>query len=199
MVPSIVFLYGDWHGASIDTNTVLLARENTLFHSAYVMEQHVLNDPKLQYIVLRYGSFYAEESFHTIQLIEGVRKRKIPLIDGGGQIKNFIHADDAADAMVHAFLNFDHHQNRILNVSDFKPIKFRDILHLIASKTGSPTPRSIPTWLARIILGKDMYQYLSSSFQIAAEPQLINWQPKHNFGEFIAEMLENHPLPNPVN
>ncbi len=66
-------------------------------------------------IALRYGGFYGAANDG---LVEPVRKRQFPIVDGGGGVFSFIHLDDAAAATV---LALEHDGPAIYNIVDDEP------------------------------------------------------------------------------
>jgi nucleoside-diphosphate-sugar epimerase len=67
------------------------------------VEMAVSNLVDLQGVALRYGSFYGPGTgMFEPAVVDQLRKRQFPLIDGGGGWWNFIHVDDAASATVAA-------------------------------------------------------------------------------------------------
>ncbi len=64
------------------------------------LEQAVLGAEWTEGIVLRYGAFYGPGTSFTPggEQFELVRRRKIPLVGGGGGVWSFIHVADAAEA-----------------------------------------------------------------------------------------------------
>ncbi len=99
-------------------------------------------------IVLRYGSFYGSPGD---SLVEPVRKRIFPIVDGGGGIISFIHLDDAAAATV---LALEHSGPVIYNVVDDDPAPVSEWLPVLAESLGAKQPRRVPRWLARLLAGK---------------------------------------------
>jgi nucleoside-diphosphate-sugar epimerase len=101
-------------------------------------------------IALRYGGFYGVA--HD-QMVDGVRKRMVPVIGDGRGYTSFIHLDDAAAATV---LALDHDGPAIYNVVDDEPAPMRDWLPALAEALGVKSPRHFPAWLARLAAGEGM-------------------------------------------
>src|SRR5260221_10274303 len=89
------------------------ANQEAILH----LEEAVLGARWTEGIVLRYGWFYGpgtsmapgEEQF------EMIRKRKFPLVGGGGGVWSFIHIADAAEATV---ASIEHGNRGVYNVVD---------------------------------------------------------------------------------
>lgn len=99
-------------------------------------------------IALRYGGFYGAAND---ALIEPVRKRRFPIVSGGGGIFPWIHLEDAAAATV---LALDHEGPAIYNIVDDDPAPVREWLPVLAQALEAQSPRRFPTWLARLFAGE---------------------------------------------
>jgi 2-alkyl-3-oxoalkanoate reductase len=99
-------------------------------------------------IALRYGGFYGAAND---ALIEPVRKRRLPIVGGGGGIFPWIHLEDAAAATV---LALEHEGPAIYNIVDDEPAPVREWLPVLAQALDAKPPRRVPTWLARLLAGE---------------------------------------------
>jgi 2-alkyl-3-oxoalkanoate reductase len=98
-------------------------------------------------IALRYGGFYGADNDG---LVPPVRKRQLPIVDGGAGVFSFIHLDDAAAATV---LALEHEGPAIYHVVDDEPAPVREWLPVLADALGAKPPRRVPRWLAGLIAG----------------------------------------------
>ena len=90
-------------------------------------------------IVLRYGFFYGPG---TAMAADGsttteVRKRRFPIVGGGGGIWSFVHIDDVADATVAAL---ERGRPGIYNVVDDEPAKASEWIPVLAETVGAKPP-----------------------------------------------------------
>ena len=117
------------------------------------LEQAVTNAAGIDGIVLRYGGFYGPGNAigEGGSTVEQIRKRKVPIIDGGTGIWSFIHIDDAAGATLAALENGT---KGIYNIADDEPAPVSEWLPALAADLGAKPPRRIPTWLARLVAGE---------------------------------------------
>ena len=93
------------------------------------------------------GSSYAPHGGFTRQLRAG----KVPIVGDGGSMFSFLHAHDAATALLAAV---DHPAaSGVLNIVDDQPTLARDWLPEMAAWRGAPAPGHIPAWLARLFAG----------------------------------------------
>ena len=187
---SIAFLYGNQHGKAVDALTPIAEHLPGILQSAVEMER-LVRESGVAYAILRFGSLYAPDSDQTQALLDGIRSGKLRRFGTGNFFWNMIHADDAASAVVHVLLHRDRLANKILNVSDFNPISFKELLHALADATHSKRPGSIPHWMARLGLGADTYSALTASYRLNDPEALLGWRPRYpHFREGLAAVLQ---------
>jgi 2-alkyl-3-oxoalkanoate reductase len=106
-------------------------------------------------LVLRYGSFYGPGTAISLApdaaMAAPIRKRRFPIVGGGGGVWSHVHIDDAAAATVAAV---DHGRPGIYNIVDDEPAPVREWLPVLASALDAKPPRSIPRWLGRLLAGE---------------------------------------------
>lgn len=105
-------------------------------------------DKRLEGIVLRYGYIYGAEAGSTAASAQMLRKRRLPMIDGGSGVWSWIHVDDAATAMVAAIERGK--PGEIYNVVDDQPVAWRDYLETFAALLRAPRPFSVPRWVGAL-------------------------------------------------
>jgi 2-alkyl-3-oxoalkanoate reductase len=137
------------------------------------LEQTVLEAP-LEGIVLRYGSFYGPGA--SASLVEQIRRRKLPVVGGGGGVWSWIHLDDAASATVAAL---ERGKRGIYNIVDDEPAKASECLPYLAEVIGAKPPMHVPAWLGRFLAGEaavGMMTEARGSSNAKAKREL-GWQP----------------------
>jgi nucleoside-diphosphate-sugar epimerase len=106
-------------------------------------------------LVLRYGGFYGPgtgiSSAPDALMAGPIRKRRFPIVGGGGGVWSLIHIHDAAAATAIAV---ERGEPGIYNVVDDEPAPVREWLPVLASALGAKPPRHIPRWLARLAAGE---------------------------------------------
>jgi nucleoside-diphosphate-sugar epimerase len=106
-------------------------------------------------VVLRYGAFYGPGTSISLapdaQIAAPIRRRRFPIVGGGGGVWSFIHVEDAAAATVAAL---EHGQSGIYNVVDDDPAPVREWLPALASALDARPPRRVPGWLVRLAAGE---------------------------------------------
>jgi nucleoside-diphosphate-sugar epimerase len=101
--------------------------------------------------VLRLGHLYGPGSTYADGATTAqIRKGKLPIVGAGGAIFSFIHADDAATAIVAAL---ERDLSGVLNVIDDDPAPLREWLPEMARMLDAPDPRHFSPWAARIAAG----------------------------------------------
>ena len=137
------------------------------------LEKTVLAAP-LEGIILRYGNFYGPGASES--LVEMVRKRKMPLVGGGGGVWSWIHLDDAASAAVAAV---ERGKRGVYNIVDDEPAEVAEWLPYLAEAVGAKKPMHVPVWLGKIAAGEvgvSMMTQIRGSSNAKAKSEL-GWQP----------------------
>jgi nucleoside-diphosphate-sugar epimerase len=136
------------------------------------VEQAVLAAP-VAGVVLRYGMFYGPGA--SDEMVELVRKRRMPIVGDGGGVWSMIHIDDAASATVAALTA----GNGIYNVVDDDPATSAVVLRTLAEIVGAKPPRHLPVWLARLAAGEVGVNYLTNirGSSNAKAKRELGWQP----------------------
>jgi nucleoside-diphosphate-sugar epimerase len=106
-------------------------------------------------LALRYGTFYGPGTGISLapdaQMAAPIRKRRFPLVGGGGGVWSFVHIEDAAAATAVAV---EHGPTGIYNIVDDEPAPVREWLPALASALDAEPPRRVPRWLARLAAGE---------------------------------------------
>ncbi|GAA3589071.1 NAD(P)-dependent oxidoreductase [Kribbella ginsengisoli] len=117
------------------------------------LEAAVTADQAIEGLVLRYASFYGPTGAigKGGELVELIRRRRLPLIGDGSGVWSFIHYDDAADATVRAVTTGD---PGIYQIADDDPASAAVWLPELARILGAKPPRHLPVWLAKLAAGE---------------------------------------------
>ena len=142
------------------------------------MESAVLGGVK-NGIVLRYGAFYGPGTWYTGsgEIARQFRARKLPLIGAGDGITSFIHVDDAASAAVAALDG----PPGVYNIADDEPARASEWMAVFAASIGAPSPRRVPAFLARLVLGKALTAWLTTMRGASNErsKRELRWEPHY--------------------
>jgi 2-alkyl-3-oxoalkanoate reductase len=133
----------------------------------------VLQAP-LEGIVMRYGSFYGPGDSDS--LVELIRKRRMPIVGGGGGVWSWIHLDDAAAATVAAL---ERGKRGVYNIVDDEPAKASEWLPYLAEVVGAKPPLRVPAWLGRLAAGEVAVGMMTEArgASNAKAKRELGWQP----------------------
>ena len=131
-------------------------------------------------VVLRYGFFYGPGTSYARdgQVAGEIRRRRLPVVGGGGGLTSFVHVEDAADATV---LALDHGAPGVYNIVDDAPAPAREWTPELARLLGAKPPRRIPAWLARLATSRTVATFateMRGSSNAKARREL-GWSPAH--------------------
>ena len=184
----IADVHGQQNGNFVSAETAIPQQQIKMLESAVEMEDIIRRKLNPNYLTLRFGHFYAADAFHTKDLIAKVSRGKMPMLGKGDFYWNLIHLDDAADSIVFGLDNFQKLKARPLDVSDFNPLLFSELLNRLSAITGGKKAFTLPLFIAKLILGKNTFAFLTNSFRLKQDPLLKDWKPKHP--DFISGIKE---------
>jgi 2-alkyl-3-oxoalkanoate reductase len=132
----------------------------------------------LEGIALRYGNFYGPGTAigKGGVIVKMIKKRRFPIVGGGGGIWSFIHVIDAARATIAAI---SRGAAGVYNIVDDEPAKVATWLPVLAKEVGARPPYKIPHWLGELMIGKagvSMMTQIRGCSNAKAKREL-NWTP----------------------
>lgn len=162
---SLGLLYGE-HGETWVTEETALAPKSPV-GAALDAERTIKNasDAGLPAVILRLGTVYGREAWHTRLLAQQARQRALAIVGDGKAYWSLLHADDAGRAIARSV--DDAEAGAIYNVADDRPTQMGDLLGLIARLTGAPQPSRVPAMLARAMLGSEIVTLLTTSVRLS--------------------------------
>jgi nucleoside-diphosphate-sugar epimerase len=144
------------------------------------LEAAVTGADWMQGIVLRYGAFYGpgtsmwpgEEQFELI------RKRRFPVVGGGGGVWSFVHIEDAAEATA---LAVERGEGGLYNIVDDEPAAVSEWLPALAEILGAPKPWRVPRWVGRAAAGEAGAVLMTEvrGASNAKAKRALGWSPRH--------------------
>jgi nucleoside-diphosphate-sugar epimerase len=147
------------------------------------LEQAVAGITWADGIVLRYGGFYGPgtgiETAPDAILANLIRRRRFPIVGGGGGVWSMIHITDAASATVAAI---EHGKPGIYHVADDDPAPVREVLREMARVLGARPPHRVPAWLVRPLTGKGAVEMMTRARGISNEKakRELGWTPRYS-------------------
>jgi nucleoside-diphosphate-sugar epimerase len=133
-------------------------------------------------IALRYGGFYGPgtgiEAAPGAVMTDLIRKRKFPIVGGGGGVWSLVHIADAASATVAVI---ERGRPGIYHVADDEPAPVRDFLPELARALGAKPPRRVPAWLVRLLAGEAPVEMMTRARGISSEKikRELGWTPRY--------------------
>ncbi len=154
--------YGNWNyersGSELKTEEDPLdpnppANQTKTLEAIRYLEDAVTGAEDLEGIAMRYGNFYGPGTGFATDgdLVEMVRKRKLPVVGDGAGVWSFAHVHDVA-AITAAALKRG--KRGIYNACDDAPSPVAEWLPGLAEAVGARQPRHVPTWVARLATGE---------------------------------------------
>jgi nucleoside-diphosphate-sugar epimerase len=127
-------------------------------------------------VVLRYGTFYGPGA--SDPLLDGVRKRQMPVIGGGTGIWSFIEITDAAAATLAAV---DRGAPGVYNIVDSDPAPVAEWLPYLAKVAGTKPPLRLPAWLGRLLAGEFVVAQMTNARGSSNEKarKELGWEPRY--------------------
>ncbi len=106
-------------------------------------------------LALRYGGFYGPGTSLSrdpdAQMAAPIRKRRFPIVGGGGGVWSHIHVEDAASATA---LAVERGRSGVYYIVDDEPAPVGEWLPVVAGALGAKPPRRVPRWLGRMAAGE---------------------------------------------
>ena len=133
-------------------------------------------------IVLRYGLFYGPgtgiSAAPDAVMAEQVRKRRFPIVGGGGGVTSLVHISDAASATVAAI---ECGKPGIYHVADDEPAPLRVWVPYLARTLRAKPPRRVPAWLVRLLAGRAPVDMMTQARGISSEKikRELGWTPRY--------------------
>ena len=162
---SLGLLYGD-HGDAWVTEETPLAK--TPLAAAVLDADTVVSMAGangLPVVTLRLGMVYGRDAWHTRMLAAQAQKRALVIVGDGQSYWSLLHAEDAGRAI--ALAVEDAEAGAVYNVADDRPTRMADLVALVARLAGAPEPKRIPAMLARMMVGADVIQLLTTSVRLS--------------------------------
>jgi len=146
------------------------------------LEHAITSADWVEGVVLRYGAFYGPGTSFAVkppgELARLIRKRRLPIVGGGGGVWSFIHIEDAATATLNAV---EGGTTGIYLVVDDEPAPVRDWLPEAALALGARRPLRLPRWLGRLAAGEAGVVLMTEArgASNAKAKRELGWRPRY--------------------
>jgi nucleoside-diphosphate-sugar epimerase len=181
LTQSIVFGYGYRdHGAKVITEDDRFGDPGTGPTAAHiramVAAERAASSDGLEGVALRYGLFYGPGK-PTAGMLAMVRKRRFPVIAGGGGYSAWVDLDDAAAATVAALEKG--RAGAAYNIVDGTPVTWGDFVDEAARLLGAKKPMRLPGWLVNAV-SPYAYSAMTTSMRVsnARAVEELGWTPE---------------------
>ncbi|MEH1934404.1 MAG: NAD(P)-dependent oxidoreductase [Nostoc sp.] len=148
-------------------------------HVVTEIERHLLGNPNLEGIALRYGFLYGPGTWFALDgdVAQQVRQQQFPIVGNGEGVWSWLHIEDAAIATVAAA---ERGNPGIYLITDDRPLEVREWLPAFARWLNAPPPPQISVQEALEIGGADAVYYgtqMRGASNAKAKREL-NFQPR---------------------
>ena len=181
--------YGNWNYARTDTTLKTEddpldpnppANQRKTLQAIRELEAMIVGAEGIDGLALRYANLYGPGTGLALDgdLVELVRKRRMPIVGDGAGVWSFIHVDDVATATIAAI---ERGPGGVYNIVDDEPAPVAEWLPELARAIGAKPPRHIPAWLGRIAIGEvgvSMMTQMRGTSNLKARREL-DWQPRY--------------------
>jgi nucleoside-diphosphate-sugar epimerase len=103
---------------------------------------------------------YGNGGFFKSMIIDRMQKGTFRIPGNGNYLKNFIHVDDVVGALI-AIIQKAETDSYIL--TDSQPVSFIEFLNYLSNNLGVKKPKTVPSTLAKLVLGSDAIKLLTRS------------------------------------
>lgn len=126
-------------------------------------------------VALRYGAFYGPGA-GTAEMVELLRRWRLPLPGGGRAVMSWVYIEDAVSATVAALERAT--PGQAYNIVDDEPVQLHDFFTLLAQMFGVPPPESLPGWVFRLTVPY-AYTFLTTTMRVsnARAKRELGWTP----------------------
>jgi len=162
-------VFGDPGDIIIDENTPLKPHTNytkiRLDAQQYLETKCKENSIHLTAVYL--GEVYGDGGWFTNQIVSRLKKGSFRMPKSGDYYRCFVHVDDVVNSLIAICQKklFDEY----FIITDSNPVLFKDFINFTCDKLGVKHPGSVPTFLAKTILGGDFVKLLTTSIKTSNE------------------------------
>jgi len=174
---------------------------NTNFVKIRLDAEKYLKDNSLKnyidFAVVHFGDVYGPGGWFNEMLVKRLQKNTFRIPAGGDYYKGFVHVDDAVGSMIAVLEQKSFGESFI--VADSQPVTFKEFSNFTADQIGAKHPGSVPTFLAKAVLGGDLIKLLTTSMKVSNEKISKIYQFKYpdyknGITQVISELKESNKI-----
>jgi len=158
-------IFGDPKEKTVDENST--PSPTTEYAKIRLEAQKYLEDACKQqgipFSVAYLGDVYGNGGWFKSVMVDRLKKGSFRIPGSGKYYRSFIHVDDVISALV--TIAEKNQINQSFIVTDSNPVAFSDFVSLVSAKLGVKMPGTVPTILAKAILGSDFVNLLTTSIK----------------------------------
>ncbi len=113
------------------------------------------------------GDVYGNGGWFKNVLVERLKNRSFRLPGSGEYYRSFVHVDDVVSALVS--IAEKNAINQPFVIADSTPVKFKDFVSIVCNELRVKNPGTIPTILAKAVMGGDFVNLLTTSIKTSNE------------------------------
>jgi nucleoside-diphosphate-sugar epimerase len=186
-------VFGDPQNNIVDENSPL--QPHTEYAKTRLEAQKFLQssckENAIEFTVAYLGDVYGDSGWFKSIMVDRLKNGSFRLPGSGEYYRSFVHVDDVVSALV--AIAEKNAANQSFVVTDSNPVIFKDFVNFVCDDLGVKHPGSVPTLLAKAVMGGDFVKLLTTSIKtsnkkIATISEFLYPSYKEGIHSVIAEM-----------
>lgn len=156
-------VFGDPSNNTVDENSPW--QPNTEYAKTRLEAQKFLEpnckEKSIDFSVAHLGDVYGNGGWFKSIMVDRLKKGNFKLPGSGEYYRSFVHVDDVVSALV--AIAEKNAVNQSFVVTDSNPVVFKEYVNFVCDELGVKHPRSVPSFLAKAVMGGDFVKLLTTS------------------------------------
>lgn len=171
-------VFGDTGNSVLDEKFPL--KPHTNFTKIRLEAQQYLEkkckENSIHFSVAYLGEVYGDGGWFTNQIVSRLKKGNFRMPKNGEYFRCLVHVDDVVNSLI--AIGEKNAFNDSFIITDSNPVLFKDFINYVSDKLGVKHPGSVPTFLAKTVLGGDFVKLLTTSTKASNEKisKLVTFQ-----------------------